>query len=254
MILCADVGNTHVVFAVYDNEELRFTARLRSDSTRTEDQYASELLSILDIHKTDVSSIDGAVIGSVVPTLTSILSKAIKMVTGRDSVILGPGVKTGLNIKLDNPAECGADLVATAVAAKAHFSLPVLIVDMGTATKVTAVDSKGDFLGGSIMPGLRTAMNALVSNASLLADFELGAPAHAIGTNTPDCLRSGAVLGFAYMIDGMCKQFMKELGSEATVVATGGLVHLIQPYCETQMTHYDDLVTEGLRIIYKKNR
>lgn len=254
MILCTDVGNTHIVFALYDGEELRFTARLMSDSTRTEDQYAAELLSIMNIRGISADDIEGAVIGSVVPPLTTVLSKAITMVCGEEPLILGPGVKTGLNIRLDNPAECGADLVAGAVAAKAHYPLPVIIVDLGTASKVTAVGREGDFLGGSIMPGVRTSMNALVSNASLLTDFELGAPVNAIGRNTPDCLRSGAVLGFAFMIDGMCRRFREEIGGGTTVVSTGGLSRLITPYCETQMEHRDDLVTEGLRLIYMKNK
>ncbi len=253
MIFCVDIGNTHVVFAAYEGEELIFTARLKSDGTRTEDQFASELLSVLSIHGMKAGDIEGAIIGSVVPSLTTTLSRAVKMVSGKDALILGPGVKTGLNIRLDNPAECGADLVAGAVAAKAHYPLPVIIVDLGTASKVTAVDARGDFLGGSIMPGVRTSMNALVSNASLLADFELGAPASAIGRNTPDCLRSGAVLGFAFMIDGMVRRFKKEMGSDASVVSTGGLSHLVTPYCETPMSFRDDLVTEGLRLIYLKN-
>ncbi len=254
MVLCVDIGNTHIVSALYDGNELRLTARLKSDVTRTEDQYAAELLSIMNIRGIGAADIEGAIIGSVVPPLTTTLSRAIKMVCGEDALILGPGVKTGLNIRLDNPAECGADLVAGAVAAKAHYPLPVIIVDLGTASKVTAVGKEGDFLGGSIMPGVSTSMNALVSNASLLTDFELGPPANAIGRNTPDCLRSGAVLGFAFMIDGMCRRFMKEIGCETSVVSTGGLSHLITPYCETRMEHRDDLVTEGLRLIYMKNR
>ncbi len=254
MVLCIDVGNTNIVFAGYEDTELKFLSRVKTDTTWTSDQYAATLRDILDLYGFSSSDIEGSIIGSVVPVLTTLLRSACKIVLGSDPLILGAGLKTGLNIRLDNPAECGADLVASAVAAKNHYPLPLLVVDLGTASKVTAVDRNGDFLGGAILPGLMTSMNALVSNASLLTDFELSAPARAIGRNTPECLRSGYVLGFASMIDGMCKRFMDELGESATVVATGGLIDLILPSCSTPMQKRDDLVTEGLRLIYAKNR
>ncbi|MBQ5412959.1 MAG: type III pantothenate kinase, partial [Oscillospiraceae bacterium] len=144
--------------------------------------------------------------------------------------------------------------VASAVGAKAHFPAPLLVVDMGTASKITAVGANGDFIGGAILPGLMTSMDALISNASLLTDFGLSAPAHAIGRNTNDCLRSGYVLGFASMIDGMCDRFKSEMEGDVTVVATGGLMEVVLPSCRTEMHLYEDLVTEGLRIIYAKNR
>ena len=254
MILCIDVGNTNIVFAAYDGEERVFTSRLKTDPTRTADQYAAELRAVLNLYDVSVLDIEGSIVGSVVPQLTTLLRKACMTVLGHEPMILGAGLKTGLNIRLDNPGECGADLVASAVGAKAHFPVPLLVVDMGTASKITAVDANGDFLGGAILPGLMTSMNALISNASLLTSFDLAAPKHAIGRNTADCLRSGYVLGFASMLDGMCDRFKEELGGDAFVVATGGLMETVLPSCRTAMTLCDDLVTEGLRIIYEKNR
>ena len=254
MVLCIDVGNTNIVFAAYDGEERVFTSRLKTDATRTSDQYAAELRAVLSLYDVSILDIDGSIIGSVVPTLTKILQKACRIVLGKDPLVLGAGLKTGLNIRLDNPAECGADLVASAVGAKAHYPAPLLVVDMGTASKITAVGENGDFLGGAILPGLMTSMEALISNASLLTDFDLAAPLRAIGKNTNDCLRSGYVLGFASMIDGMCDRFKAEIGGDVTVVATGGLMETVLPSCRTEMHLRDDLVTEGLRIIYAKNR
>ncbi|MBR2739846.1 MAG: type III pantothenate kinase [Oscillospiraceae bacterium] len=254
MILCIDVGNTNIVFAAYDGEEHVFTSRFKSDVTRTSDQYAAELRAILSLNDVSAIDIDGAIIGSVVPQLTSMLRRACKMVLGHDPLVVGAGVRTGLNIRLDNPAECGADLVASAVAAKEHYPAPLLVVDLGTASKVTAVGINGDFLGGAIMPGLMTSMDALIKNASLLTAFDLSAPKKAIGTNTPDCLKSGYVLGFASMIDGMCDRFKAEMEGDVTVVATGGNMEYVLSSCRTKMIFCDDLVTEGLRIIYEKNR
>ncbi|MBQ4094544.1 MAG: type III pantothenate kinase [Oscillospiraceae bacterium] len=253
MLLCVDIGNSNIVFACYREKQLIFTSRVATDATRTRDQYAVELDTILELYGVDAAAFSGAIIGSVVPALTEPLRQACEMVLGHRAMVLAAGVKTGLNIRLDNPAECGADLVAAAVGAKENYPLPLIIVDLGTASKITAVDEKGDFLGGAIMPGLRTSMDALVRSASLLSDFELGAPAKAIGRNTPDCLRSGAVLGFASMLDGMCSRFKAEIGGDVTVVATGGLAHLVVPCCDTEMVLRDDLVTEGLRIVYEKN-
>lgn len=253
MLLCVDIGNSNIVFACYRENQLIFTSRVATNTSRTRDQYAVELSTILELYGVDAAQFRGAIIGSVVPALTQPLQQACEMVLGHRAMVLSAGVKTGLNIRLDNPAECGADLVAAAVGAKANYPLPLIIVDLGTASKITAVDEKGDFLGGAIMPGLRTSMDALVRSASLLSDFELGAPAKAIGRNTPDCLRSGAVLGFASMLDGMCRRFKAEIGGDVTVVATGGLAHLVVPCCETEMLQRDDLVTEGLRVVYEKN-
>jgi len=253
MILCIDVGNSNIVFAGYEGEDLKFLSRLKTDPTRTSDQYAAELRAVISLYGFSSSDFSGSIIGSVVPQLTSELKAACNIVLGHEPMVLGAGLRTGLNIRLDNPAECGADLVASAVGAKAHYPLPLLVVDLGTASKITAVGSNGDFLGGAILPGIRTSMSALIDSASLLTDFDLAAPSKVIGRNTPDCLRSGYVLGFASMIDGMCDKFKQELGSDATVVATGGLIGTILPSCRTKMERRDDLVTEGLRLIFEKN-
>ena len=182
------------------------------------------------------------------------MAYAVERITGHQPLILGPGTKTGLNIRIDNPAETGSDLVAAAVAAKSKYPLPIIIVDMGTATTITAVDRDGAFIGGAILPGLRVSVDALVGKTSQLTGIALTPPKKAIGKSTSDSMRSGAIFGTAGMIDGLIERFCEELGSEATVLGTGGLMDTIAPYCRSRIIVDQDLLVEGLRLIYEKNR
>ncbi len=254
LLLCVDIGNTNIVLGAYRGGQLQFLSRITSDTRRTGDQYAVELLSILLLYKVQPESFEGAVVSSVVPGITPSVCHAIKKVLSVQPLQLTPGLKTGLNIKIDNPAETGSDLVAAAVAAKAKYPLPIIIIDMGTATTMTVVDENGDFVGGAIMPGLRVSLDALVGSASLLTGIALAPPKRAIGRNTADCMRSGAIYGSAGMIDSLCERFQKELGAPATVVGTGGLCPFIAPYCSTEMVIDELLLVEGLRLIYERNR
>ena len=174
---------------------------------------------------------------SVVPSLSETLAYAVKRLTGIPPLILGPGQKTGLNIRIDNPAETGSDLVAAAVAAKSKYPLPIIVVDMGTATTVTAIDRDGSFIGGAILPGLRVSVDALVGKTSQLTGIALTPPKKAIGRSTSESMRSGAVFGAAGMIDGLIDRFCEELGCEATVLGTGGLMDTIAPYCKIGRAH-----------------
>ena len=254
LLLCIDIGNTNIVLGGYRGEELLFISRIATDRLRTGDQYAVELRDILLLNGVDPEEFEGAMLSSVVPSLSMALSFAAERVLGVKPLQLIPGIKTGLNIRIDNPAETGPDLVAAAVAAKAKYPLPIIVIDMGTATTITVVNKKGDFIGGAIMPGLRVSLDALVGKTSLLTGIALSAPDKAIGTNTADCMRSGAVFGMAGMIDSLCERFKAELGEDATVVATGGLCPVIVPNCSTEITVDDHLLVEGLRLIYERNR
>ena len=195
----------------------------------------------------------GAIISSVVPQLNEVLKRAVRLVTDYDPLIVGPGIKTGLNIRIDNPATLGSDLVVGAVAALAYYQKPLIIIDMGTATTMVAIDKNGIYRGGMIAPGVRVAMDSLTHNAAQLQGISLNTPKNAIGTNTADCLRSGIVLGNAAMIDGMIDRISDELDGIPTVVATGGLAPKIIPNCHHAITLDDDLLIKGLEIIYHKN-
>lgn len=253
MIVTLDVGNTNITFGVYDGSELKFVSRMATDRSRLEDQYAIELRDILDIYGITIKDIEGSILSSVVPRLTTTIRRAVKHLTGTEPLCIGPGIKTGLNIRIDNPATLGADLVAGCVAAVELYPCPCIILDMGTATTISVLDKEKVMLGGCIIPGLGISLDALVSHTSLLSSVSLEAPPKVIGANTPDCMRSGLMYGYASMIDGMCDRVEEELGMKCTVVATGGLAGEVVPYCKRAIEFSDNLLLEGLRILYEKN-
>ncbi len=254
MILTIDVGNTNIVIGVYREEKLCMTLRLKTDTTKTEDEYMILFNSSLRVNQIVPEEIEGSIISSVVPNLSAILALAVEKLTGRAPLIVGPGIKTGLPIKIDDPSQLGSDLVVGAVGALTKYKPPMIIIDMGTATTFSAIDTAGNFLGGAIIPGLRVSLGALTKQAAQLSQIDLSAPKHAIGTNTTDSLRSGLILGCADMIDGMCARFNAELGGNATVVATGGLASKVLPYCKTEICLESDLISNGLLTLYKKNK
>ena len=254
MILTVDIGNTNINTALYRGDELAFVSRVETDRLRTPDQYAAEFSSIFRLYGADSSDFRGAIISSVVPELTLVIKKAIEIITKCTPLILGPGVKTGLNIKIDNPAQLGADLVAGAVVAIRRYELPCLVLDMGTATKISVIDSTATYRGCTIAAGVRLALNALSSGASQLPAISLEAPENAIGTNTIDSMQSGTVLGAAAMIEGLCARLEEALGEKVkTVVATGGISGDIIPYCRMEIVHAPNLILDGLKAIYDKN-
>ncbi|MBQ8209789.1 MAG: type III pantothenate kinase [Clostridia bacterium] len=255
MLLAVDIGNTNITIGLYKNDELIFVSRLATERRRMPDQYAAELSSILTLHSINTTQFEGAIISSVVPELTVTIKNAVEFITKQTPLIIGPGVKTGLNIRIDNPAQLGADLVAGAVGAISKYELPCLVLDMGTATKISVIDSKGDYKGCTISAGVRISLDALSSGASQLSAISLDAPPSPIGTNTVTSMQSGTVLGSAAMIEGLCKRLENALGEKVkTVVATGGIAADIIRYCDMDITYDADLILDGLKFIYKKNK
>jgi type III pantothenate kinase len=255
MLLTIDIGNTNIVLGGYDEDELSFIARLKSDISKTSDQYAIDFLNIITLYKFSADDFDGAIISSVVPSLASSVKSAIEKAFDISPMILGPGVKTGLNIKIDNPAQLGADLVAGAVAVINKYPLPAIIYDFGTATTMFVVDEFGNFLGGSISAGVGISLDALSGKTAVLPMVNLEAPKNVIGTNTIDSMKSGLVLGTAAMVDGMTDRILEELKTtKATLIATGGLAKEIIKHCKYDIEFSDTLLLEGLKIIYNKNK
>lgn len=254
MILAIDIGNTNIVLGCIDGKNILKEARMATDTVKTSDQYCAELKSMLDLLEISVKKIEGVIISSVVPPVLNSFKTAIVKLTGITPLVVGPGIKTGLNILLDNPALAGGDLIVGAVAALDQYKPPLLIIDMGTATTITAIDSNGSFLGGSIFPGVKISAEALSGKTAQLPAISLEAPQKAIGRNTIDCMRSGLMMGTAAMLDGMIERMEAELGASATVVATGGIARFITPMCKREMIYDKDLLLKGLRIIYENNK
>ncbi len=253
MILTVDVGNTNIVLGGVEGENILLEARLRTDTTKTSDEYCIDLKMILDVYRVAPSDIEGAIIGSVVPQVLNSMQTAIKKLTGKQALVVGPGLKTGLNIKIENPSQTGADLVVGCVAALREHKPPMIIVDMGTATTMVVLDETGALIGGCICPGVKISMDALTDRTALLPGLQLDRPKRAIGRNTIDCMRSGLMLGNACMLDGMVERMEQELGQKTTVIATGGIAKRIIPMCKTPMIYDKDLLIKGLAALYWEN-
>jgi type III pantothenate kinase len=254
VILAIDVGNTNIVLGGMRDGKQIFSARIASDRSKTADQYAIDIQGVLKLYDIRPDEIEGGILSSVVPYLQSVIPQAVKILTGVDLMIVGPGIKTGLNIRTDNPASVGSDLIVAAVAARAKYKTPIAIVDMGTATTLSLVAHDNEYMGGMIIPGLWTSMNALSANAAQLPYIDLVGPAKLIGTNTVDCMRSGAINGTAAMLDGLLDRLEEELGESVTPVITGGLSGVIAPVCRRRFHLEPDILIDGLMILYEKNR
>ncbi len=254
MIFAIDVGNTHIVLGCMENHEIKYLSRMATNRLATESEYAVTISRLLEFAKLDVSEFDGAIVSSVVPPLTNTIKEAVKLITGINPVIVGSGIKTGINIRIDDPAELGADLVTGAAAALKLYEPPLIIIDMGTATTITVLNEKGDFVGGALAPGVGTSMRSLISETSQLPSISLEAPRACIGKNTVECMKSGAIFGAASMIDGMIDRMEQEIGRKATVVATGGLANYVVPHCTHEMILNEELLLYGLDVIYEKNK
>ncbi|HEY5468547.1 MAG TPA: type III pantothenate kinase [Coriobacteriia bacterium] len=253
MILAVDVGNTQTVAGLFDGDVLAAHWRVSSDAAITADELAVKLGGLLDLAGFDDSDVDHVIVGSVVPRLTDAWAEVAAMITGEPAMIVGPGLKTGLPIRYDNPHEVGADRIVNGVAAIAEFGAPVLVVDFGTATTIDVIDADGGYLGGTIAPGLETSAEALFRKAARLFTVDLVAPEAVIGHNTRASVQSGLVLGQAAMVDGLVRRTWAELGTETRVVATGGLAERMSTLCDT-ITDVDvDLTLKGLLLVYKRN-
>ena len=253
MILAIDIGNTNIVLGCVDDDNTYFIERLSTIKTQMELEYAIDIKMVLDIHGIDPAQLEGAIVGSVVPQITNIVKEAAEKILKKKTLVVGPGVKTGLNILMDNPAQLGSDLVADAVAGIAEYEPPLLIFDLGTAPTVSVVDAKKNYIGGMIYPGVNVSLNALTANASQLQGIGLAPPKRMIGKNTIECMKSGVLYSSAASLDGIIDRMEAELGQPVTAIATGGLAKKIVPYCKRKFILDDDLLLKGLQIIYKKN-
>ena len=253
MILAVDIGNSNIVIGGMEGQEILFEARLRTDATKTSDEYCIDLKMILEVYEVDAKTIEGAIISSVVPQVLNSIKTAIMKLIHKEPLVVGPGLKTGLNIKIDNPAQTGADLVVGCVAALREHKPPMIVIDMGTATTMIALDETGAFIGGCIAPGVKISMDALTGRTALLPGLQLDQPKKAIGRNTIDCMRSGIMMGSACMLDGMVQRMEEELGAKATVVVTGGIARFVTPMCRTPMIYDKDLLLKGLATLYREN-
>ncbi len=253
MLLVFDVGNTNIKLGLFDDKELVMIARTSTDVRKTGDELALEIKGIFEVYGFDIKAVEGTIISSVVPQVLTSLKRAVKLLFNKEPLVVGPGLKTGINLKIDNPASAGADLVTGCVGAAEMYKLPCIAISMGTATTVFVIDENKSMIGGAIIPGAGTSLNALVKQGALLPSVGIHAPERVVGKNTDECMRSGIVIGTASMIDGMIDRIEEETGFKCSLVATGGLATEIVPSCKHQIELRDDLMLQGLRILYEKN-
>ena len=254
MILAIDIGNSNIVIGGLEGDEICFEARLRTEATKTSDQYCVDLKILMDVYGVKAEQLEGAIIASVVPQVLNSFQTAVKKLTGKGALVVGPGLKTGLNILLENPSQTGADLVVGCVAALREHKPPMIVIDMGTATTMSVLDKNGAHIGGCIIPGVKISMDALTDKTALLPGLQLDQPKKAIGRNTIDAMRSGIMLGAACMLDGMVERMEAELGYKTTVIVTGGIAKFIVPMCKTPMIYDKDLIIKGLAALYRDNK
>lgn len=259
MILAVDMGNTNIVIGCVDENKVHFEERMATDHSKTEIEYAVLFKTVLEIHNINACDIAGAIISSVVPPLVKVVSQAMYKITGIKPLIVGPGVKSGLNIMMDQPRQMGSDLIVDSVAAIKEYGAPLIVIDMGTATTFSVIDENKNYIGGAIMPGIKVSIESLVAKTAMLQRISFEAPKHVIGKNTNDCMQSGTIYGNAASIDGMVSRMVTEMREhykmtkEIKVVATGGLASVIVPNCEFDIIVDNELLLKGLKIIYDKN-
>lgn len=252
-ILTVNIGNSIICLGFFSEKgTLVFKSTLSSDVRLTADQYSLQFCDILKLYGTEPSRVEGTVVSSVVPSLTAPVADSIKRLSGRYPIVLGPGVKTGLNILIENPAELGSDIVAEAVAAVGKYEKPIIIVDIGTVTVLSAIDRKGDYLGCAICPGVDLSYDALAEKTALLPSIGPAPAGPLIGKNTVDSMNSGILYGTSAMIDGLVFQMEEQIG-QSTVVVTGDYAGDIYPFCRHPVIYDENLLLEGLFRVYVKN-
>ena len=254
MLLTVDAGNTNICLAVYEKDELLYAARIYTEQRKTSDQYAYDFKQILTEKFSDPAAYEGAVISSVVPEITKKLEYAAAFITGKKPIVLGVGVKTKLQINVVNRGELGADLVAGAVGAKVKYPMPCLIWDLGTCTKISVLNEKGEYLGCTISPGVKMCIEALGTNTSQLNQIDISDYSLPFGNTTPTSISSGVIVGTAVMLEGLTKRIIKEMGFQnTTVVLTGGCASYVMPGVTMDVTYDPELVARGLRAIFEYN-
>jgi type III pantothenate kinase len=253
MLLVIDVGNTNISFGVFEGEVLLHHLRSESARARTADEYAVLVHQMLALRGIAAERIDSAILASVVPPLTDTMLGLVRRAFGKDPLVVGPGIRTGMPILYENPREVGADRIVNAVAAYERAKGGVIVVDFGTATTFDCVTPKGEYLGGVIAPGIQISAEALFSRAARLHRVEIALPPRVVGRNPVHSMQSGIVYGYAGLVDGLCARLKRELGYPASVIATGGLARLIAPQTESVEMVDDDLTLTGLRLLYERN-
>ncbi len=253
MILAIDMGNTNIVIGGIDEKNTYFLERLNTRKDKTELEYAINIKSILEIYKININAIEGAILSSVVPPLNNVIIRAIKKVTNLDCILVNNNMNLGLNIAMDNPCTVGSDLIVDSVAAMSEYTLPLAVIDMGTATTIFVVDKNKNYIGGIIHPGVKISLEALSTNTAKLPQINLELPKSVIAKNTVDSMCSGILYGHAGMLDNIISHMEKELNEKLTIIATGGLAHFVIPLCKNKIIIDENLLLKGLLILYKKN-
>lgn len=256
MLLAIDIGNSNTSVGLFGpDRELKFLAALDTDIRRTADQFSIDLMNVFALYHYDLKDVNGAIVCSVVPPLNFMLEKAVGRLLGKPPMVVGPGVKTGLNIRMDFQTQMGADIVADAVAALEKFSAPIVTIDMGTATTIGVISHDRTYEGGLLLPGVNVSLEALSRRAAQLPAISLQRPKSLIGKNTEDCMRAGIVYGTAGMLDGVIDRIRGEFpGKTVSVVATGGNAPVIVKYCRNEIIYDKYLLMNGLWAIYQKNQ
>lgn len=255
MLLVFDVGNTNMVLGIYEGTELKNYWRISTDKAKTSDEYGMLINNLFQYDNVDKNSIKDIIISSVVPNVMHSLENFCVKYFNKQPLIVGPGIKTGLNIKYDNPKQVGADRIVNAVAAIEKYKSPMIIIDFGTATTFCAISEKGEYLGGTIAPGIKISSEALFQRASKLPRVELLKPGMTICKNTVSAMQSGIIYGYVGLVDKIIAMMKKELGNEdIKVIATGGLSSLIASETDSIDCVDKNLTLEGLKIIYNKNK
>ncbi|WP_252254915.1 type III pantothenate kinase [Clostridium sp. ZBS12] len=256
MILLVDAGNTNIVLGVYKDKKYIASWRISTEGNKTSDEYSIQIMQLLNLNNLNPEDVKGIIVSSVVPNIMHSLENMLRRCFGQEPIIVGPGIKTGINIKYDNPKEVGADRIVNAVAAFEIYKRPVIIIDFGTATTFCSVTENGDYLGGCICPGLRISADALFERAAKLPRVELEVPKKVICKNTVSSIQSGVLFGYIGQVEYIVKKMKEEMsdGIEPYVIATGGLANLIANETDAIDEVDSDLTLEGLKILYQKNR
>ena len=253
VLLTADVGNTNIKIGIFDEDRLKFKFRFSTDKSKTSDEFAVELYSFFKIYGLNAKEVTASIISSVVPAVTYPLRVAIQTITGAKSFLIGSGLKTGMDLKIDRPETLGGDIVCGCVGAYEKYGGPLILIFMGTATVIAYVDENKAYRGGAIAPGVGISLDALTNHGALLPSVDYRAPKGAIMTNTVDCIRSGVMFGTSCMLDGMIERFSEEAGKECKIIATGGLAPMMIKNCRHEIFFEEDVILEGLNLIYKRN-